>query len=117
MSLVLSRQVDESIVIGDDITVTVFDIRGENVRLGVSAPSHIPVHRREVYDAIRREHGDRSSRARCILASLPPDVSDSYEQFKLSILKHKITGWQEISRQDVIDALTALTDLARSEAA
>jgi carbon storage regulator len=52
--LVLSRQKDETIVIGDGIEVTVVDIRGDKVRLGVSAPKSIPVHRKEVADAIRR---------------------------------------------------------------
>jgi len=53
--LVLSRQRDESIVIGDDIVITVVDVRGDKVRLGIDAPSNIPVHRQEVYEAIQRE--------------------------------------------------------------
>ena len=53
--LVLSRQKNEIIMIGDDIEITIVDIRGEKVRLGINAPSHIPVHRKEVYDAICRE--------------------------------------------------------------
>ena len=53
--LVLSRQRDESIMIGDNIVVTIVDIRGDKVRLGINAPSEIPVHRQEVYDAIQRE--------------------------------------------------------------
>ncbi len=54
--LVLSRQRDETIMIGDDIEVTVVDIRGDKVRLGINAPREISVHRKEVYDAIRREN-------------------------------------------------------------
>ena len=54
--LVLSRQRDESIVIGDNIVVTVVDIRGDKVRLGIDCPTDIPVHRREVYEAIQREN-------------------------------------------------------------
>src|SRR5947209_3153846 len=54
--LVLSRQRDETIIIGDDIEITVVDIRGDKVRLGVTAPKSISVHRKEVYDAIRREN-------------------------------------------------------------
>ena len=54
--LVLSRQKDESIVIGDDIEITIVDIRGDKVRLGIAAPSEIPVHRKEVYEAIQREN-------------------------------------------------------------
>jgi len=53
--LVLSRQRDESIMIGDQIEITIVDIRGDKVRLGISAPSEVPVHRQEVYDAIQRE--------------------------------------------------------------
>ncbi len=53
--LVLSRQRDETIMIGDDVEITIVDIRGEKVRLGINAPAHIPVHRKEVYDAIKRE--------------------------------------------------------------
>ncbi len=53
--LVLSRQRDESIMIGDDIEITIVDIRGEKVRLGINAPAHVPVHRKEVYEAIKRE--------------------------------------------------------------
>jgi carbon storage regulator len=56
--LVLSRQRDQSIIIGDDIEITVVDIRGEKVRLGISAPPHIPVHRKEVYDSIKQSDKD-----------------------------------------------------------
>jgi carbon storage regulator len=52
--LVLSRKKNESIVINNDITIVVVEIRGDKVRLGVEAPKEVPVHRREVYDAIRR---------------------------------------------------------------
>lgn len=54
--LVLSRQRDESIMIGDNVQVTIVDIRGDKVRLGIVAPTEIPVHRKEVYDAIQREN-------------------------------------------------------------
>ena len=54
--LVLSRHRDESIMIGDNVTITVVDIRGDKVRLGIDAPKDIPVHRQEVYDAIKREN-------------------------------------------------------------
>lgn len=53
--LVLSRKVDETIVIGDDIELMVVAIQGDKVRLGIQAPKHVSVHRREVYDAIQRE--------------------------------------------------------------
>ena len=54
--LVLTRKSTQSIMIGDDIEVTVVDIRGDKVRLGITAPREISVHRKEVYDAIRREN-------------------------------------------------------------
>ncbi len=54
--LVLSRHRDESIMIGDDVVITIVDIRGDKVRLGIEAPQHIPVHRQEVYEAIKREN-------------------------------------------------------------
>lgn len=67
--LVLSRQRDESIMIGDNIVITVVDIRGDKVRLGINAPTEIPVHRQEVYEAIQRENL-RASRLE------PQDVRD-----------------------------------------
>ena len=54
--LVLSRKKNESIVINNDVTVTVVEIRGDKVRLGIVAPKEVPVHRQEVYDAI---HGGK----------------------------------------------------------
>ena len=54
--LVLSRHRDESIMIGDDVVVTIVDSRGDKVRLGIEAPSDVPVHRQEVYEAIQREN-------------------------------------------------------------
>ncbi len=53
--LVLSRQRDQSIMIGDNVVITIVDIRGDKVRLGIQAPHEIPVHRQEVYEAIQRE--------------------------------------------------------------
>ena len=54
--LVLSRQREETIMIGDEIEITVVDIRGDKVRLGITAPTRIAVHRKEVYEAIRQEN-------------------------------------------------------------
>ena len=53
--LVLSRRRDEQFMIGDDIRVVVIEIRGDKVRLGIDAPSSVPVHRQEVYEAIHNE--------------------------------------------------------------
>ena len=57
--LVLSRQRDESIMIGDDVEIIIVDVRGDKVRLGITAPKSIPVHRREIYDAIQREKAQK----------------------------------------------------------
>ena len=57
--LVLSRQRDESIMIGDDVEIIIVDVRGDKVRLGITAPKNIPVHRREIYDAIQREKTEK----------------------------------------------------------
>lgn len=54
--LVLTRKVNESILIGDEVAVTVVEVRGEQVRLGVNAPRSVSVHRKEVYDAIKAEN-------------------------------------------------------------
>lgn len=61
--LVLSRKRDEKIVIGDNIVITVIEVRGDKVRLGIEAPSDVPVHRQEVFDAIQRN------------AATPPDAA------------------------------------------
>jgi len=60
--LVLSRKKDESIIINDNIIVTVVDIRGDKVRLGFDAPKEVPIHRREVYEAIRRSESSSGAR-------------------------------------------------------
>ena len=69
--LVLSRQRDETIMIGDDIEITIVDIRGDKVRLGITAPATIPVHRKEVYDAIQRENREAARVKMEDLGSLP----------------------------------------------
>jgi carbon storage regulator len=56
--LVLSRKKNETIMIGHDISIIVVGIHGDKVRLGIEAPKDVPVHRREVYDAIARSEGD-----------------------------------------------------------
>jgi len=56
--LILSRQRDESIMIGDDVEIIIVDVRGDKVRLGITAPKEIPVHRREIYDAIQKEKAE-----------------------------------------------------------
>ncbi len=71
--LVLSRQRDETIMIGDDVEITVVDIRGDKVRLGINAPREIQVHRKEVWEAIKREN-EQAAKLK------PHDVSDVIER-------------------------------------
>ncbi len=73
--LVLSRQRDETIMIGDEIEITVVDIRGDKVRLGITAPTRIAVHRKEVYEAIRRENQQAARIAREDVTALGPAIS------------------------------------------
>ena len=56
--LVLSRATNQSIMIGDDIEIVVVDVRGGKVRLGINAPKHVPVHRKEIYEIVLREKAD-----------------------------------------------------------
>jgi carbon storage regulator len=63
--LVLTRRECESIMIGDEVTITVLDVRGNNVRIGVDAPRSVPVHRREIYDRILRDRASDSTVLEC----------------------------------------------------
>jgi carbon storage regulator len=75
--LVLSRKKNESIVINNDITVTVVEIRGDKVRLGIVAPKEVPVHRQEVYDAIHGKEGSAPEPAAPVVVKPTPlDTTD-----------------------------------------
>ncbi len=69
--LVLTRQRNETIVIGNNIDVTVVDIRGDKVRLGIQAPRDITVHRKEIYDQIHKANVESASLHPADLAGLP----------------------------------------------
>lgn len=73
--LVLSRQRDETIMIGDEIELTIVDIRGDKVRIGIKAPSTVPVHRKEVYEAIRREN-EQAARLNGDVSMLAPVIKN-----------------------------------------
>ena len=73
--LVLSRKKNESIVINDDISIVVVEIRGDKVRLGIEAPKEVPVHRREVYDAIKRSLEDSINSTPANNETIGPDAA------------------------------------------
>jgi carbon storage regulator len=71
--LVLTRKIGETFVVGDDITVTVVDIIGGNkVRLGINAPSSVPVYREEIYELVRAENAAAAAAAADAVAALEP---------------------------------------------
>jgi carbon storage regulator len=71
--LVLTRKLNQSIMIGDEIEIVVLEVRGDQVRIGISAPRVISVHRKEIYEQIKSEN----LRA----ASVPPDAAEQAQQF------------------------------------
>ena len=71
--LVLSRKKNESIIINNDITIVVVEIRGDKVRLGVEAPKEVPVHRREVFEAIKRSEAEQKNNPAASGADAPAE--------------------------------------------
>ena len=59
--LFLNRHEQESIMVGEDVEIVIVSVRGNRVRLGINAPKHIPVHRKEIYEAIERDKANRNS--------------------------------------------------------
>ena len=64
--LILTRRVGETVVIGDDVTVTVLGVKGNQVRLGVNAPKQVAVHREEIYERIQREQADERAAVKVV---------------------------------------------------
>ena len=87
--LVLSRYRDESIYIGDDVVITVVDIRGDRVRIGVQAPSDVTVHRQEVYDAIKNGVRESSSGTTRKAEQTPPTPSPAASPLGHELSKRK----------------------------
>ena len=81
--LVLARHRDEAIMIGDEVEITIVDIRGDKVRVGINAPSHIPVHRREIYEAIRKENEQASALSGNPIGTIRPEDRPDGKGFKV----------------------------------
>ena len=58
--LILTRRAGESLMIGDDVSVTVLGIKGNQVRIGINAPDHVPVHRQEIYERIKQQQAEQT---------------------------------------------------------
>jgi cytosine/creatinine deaminase len=105
--LVLARQRDETIMIGDDIEVTVVDIRGDKVRLGINAPRSVSVHRKEIYDAIRLENRE-SAKLR------PQDMPDLGKgKPPVAPVQMKLVGAEQVDRAAHEPFLRAAIEEAR----
>lgn len=78
--LVLSRKQGQSIVIGDEIVVTVLEVRGDQVRLGIEAPRELPVNRREIYDLIRAENIAAAQASPDLLQDLDALIATSFRE-------------------------------------
>lgn len=89
--LILSRKVDEQIVIGDDILITIVGISRGNVRLGLEVPKEMPVHRREIYDAIQQGKLNVQGLEAAAQQSATAEITEStsYEQFRTQLDKGK----------------------------
>jgi carbon storage regulator len=78
--LILTRRVGESIIVGDDVTVTVFEVRGDAVRIGIDAPRSVQVHRQEVYDELRRANEQAVSPSDAAIDSLREAIGSGEAQ-------------------------------------
>ncbi len=78
--LVLTRKVGEGIVIGDDIRITVVEIKGGGIRLGIEAPSHVKIHRQEIYERIIQENKEATQWNLAYLNELSATLNGSGEK-------------------------------------
>ncbi|MGX1983408.1 carbon storage regulator CsrA [Thermolongibacillus altinsuensis] len=75
--LVLTRKLKEAIQIGDDIEITILSIQGDQVKLGINAPKHVEIHRKEVYLAIQKENSEASLASKNLLQKLNEQIKRS----------------------------------------
>jgi carbon storage regulator len=99
--LVLSRQIDENIIIGDKIVVTIVDIRGDKVRLGIQAPVEIPVHRREVFEASKLKPRDSGKLENSVSQTTAQVELDPHQQISEYL---KIGNYSEVYKMHQKDA-------------
>ena len=79
--LILTRRVGETVMIGDEVTITVLGVKGNQVRVGINAPKNVAVHREEIYERIRREQGQGQGQGKETLREQPKtDRSDAPDQ-------------------------------------
>lgn len=87
--LVLSRTLDETIMVGDSIEITILEVKGDKVKIGVKAPMEIPVHRKEIYLAIKREN----------IEATGIETSDLAKAASMLLSKHKDKNQKEINQK------------------
>ncbi len=105
--VVLSRKKNESIIIHDNIIVTVIEIRGDKVRLGIELPREVPIHRKEVYDAIRRIEESPAAQA----PTQPPTIQPHFPVRQPDKLDRLASALQSrlavsVNRELVVQAMT-----------
>src|SRR5262245_58915620 len=105
--LVLSRQLEQAIMIGDDIEVKIVDLRGDKVRLGITAPREVNVHRKEVYEAIRREN---QAAAKLQPADVAPLVPSPPAVPHMRIVQEKENSMDPFLRAAIDDAKLGLSE-------
>jgi creatinine deaminase len=93
--LVLSRTRDQTIMIGDDVEVTIVDIRGDKVRLGINAPRNISVHRKEIYEAVKRENRAAAQMRPHDVAAALPHVGNGGDPFIRAAIEEARKGLSE----------------------
>ena len=74
--LILTRRVGESLMIGDEINVTILGVKGNQVRIGVNAPRNVAVHREEIYQRIQKERSDEATNSEAVTVPQHPETSD-----------------------------------------
>lgn len=111
--LVLSRHRDESIRIGDLVLVTIVDIRGDKVRLGIDAPQHVPVHREEVHRAIEREAAAKAAQSKLLPLAAVELRPDDTASLLLSVIRAARDADDGGNRESKLDAMDRILDLLR----